>query len=63
MTHPVTIRASATLEAGGRLTARGSFSFNQTDFGMEPVTAGAGTVRVKDALDVKFVLAAHRRTK
>jgi polyisoprenoid-binding protein YceI len=61
-THPVTIRASATLEASGRLTARGTFSFNQTDFGITPVAGGAGTVRVKDALDVQFVLAAHRRT-
>ena len=61
MTRPVTIHAAATIEAGGRMTARGTFSFNQSDFGITPVTGGAGTVRVKDALDVQFVLAAHPR--
>lgn len=59
-TRPMTIRASATFDAGGRLTARGSFSLNQTDFGIQPVAAGGGAVRVKDALDVQFVLIAHR---
>lgn len=60
-TCPMTIRASATLDADGRLTARGSFSLNQTDFGIEPVTAVGGTVRVKDAVDVQFVLTARRQ--
>jgi polyisoprenoid-binding protein YceI len=59
-TRPMTIRAAATLDAGGRLTARGSFSLKQTDFGIQPVTAGAGTVRVKDVLVVRFVLIARR---
>ncbi len=58
-TRPMTIRVSATLDASGRLTARGSFSLNQTDFGIEPVTAGGGTVRVRDAVDVQFVLTAR----
>ncbi len=55
-TRPITIRASATLETGGRLTARGSFVLKQSDFGMVPVTAAGGTIRVKDELDVQFVL-------
>jgi polyisoprenoid-binding protein YceI len=58
-TRPMTVRASAALDAGGRLTARGSFAFKQTDFGMEPVTAAGGAVRVKDELDVTFVLSAR----
>jgi hypothetical protein len=28
----------------------------QTDFGMVPVTAAGGTIRVKDELDIQFVL-------
>jgi len=55
-TRPMTIRASLTLDVGGRITARGSFVLKQTDFGMVPVTAAGGTVRVKDELDIQFVL-------
>ena len=55
-TRPMTIRASVVLDAGGQLTARGSFVLKQTDFGMVPVTAMGGTIRVKDELDVRFVL-------
>ncbi|MCX6538434.1 MAG: YceI family protein [Acidobacteria bacterium] len=55
-TRPMTIRASVTLDAGGRITARGSFVLKQTDFGMVPVTAVGGTIRVKDELDIQFVL-------
>ena len=55
-TRPMSIRASVTLDAGGRITARGSFVLKQTDFGMVPVTAAGGTVRVKDELDIQFVL-------
>jgi polyisoprenoid-binding protein YceI len=55
-TRPMTIRASVVLDAGGQLTARGSFVLKQTDFGMVPVTAMGGTIRVKDELDVQFVL-------
>jgi polyisoprenoid-binding protein YceI len=55
-TRPMSIRASVTLDAGGRITARGSFVLKQTDFGMVPVTAAGGTIRVKDELDIQFVL-------
>jgi polyisoprenoid-binding protein YceI len=57
-TRPMTIRAAVALDAGGRVTARGSFSLKQTEFGMVPVTAVGGTVRVKDELDIQFVLKA-----
>jgi len=56
--RPMTIRASATMDAAGRVTARGSFTLKQTDFGMVPVTAAGGTIRVKDVLDIQFVLKA-----
>ena len=54
--RPMTIRASVALDAAGRVTARGSFVLKQTDFGMVPVSAAGGTVRVKDELDIQFVI-------
>lgn len=56
-TRPMSVRAAVTLDAGG-VTARGNFSLKQTDFGMVPVTAAGGTIRVKDELDIRFVLRA-----
>ncbi len=58
-THPVTVEASAALEPDGRLTAHGSFSFKQSDFGIEPVTAAGGAIRVRDVLDVAFDITAR----
>jgi polyisoprenoid-binding protein YceI len=55
-TRPMTIRANVTLDAGDHFTARGTFKLKQTDFGMVPVTAAGGTIRVKDELDIQFVL-------
>jgi len=43
-----------------RLTASGSFTIDQTDFGIEPVTSAGGTVRVKNALRIEFTLVATR---
>ena len=57
-TRPVRVRADATVDASGRVTAKGTFTLKQTDFGMVPVTAAGGAVRVKDALDIRFVLKA-----
>jgi polyisoprenoid-binding protein YceI len=57
-TRPMTIRASATVDTSGRVTATGAFTLKQTDFGMVPVTAAGGTVRVKDDIDIQFVLKA-----
>ncbi len=59
VTRPLTIHATATL-GPDRLTARGTFVIKQTDFGIKPVTAGGGTVKVKDEVQVEFVLEAHR---
>jgi polyisoprenoid-binding protein YceI len=52
---PVDVRLSA-----NQLTATGSAVVRQTDFGIRPVTAGAGTVRVKDEVTVTFAIAARR---
>jgi polyisoprenoid-binding protein YceI len=57
-TRPMTIRASATVDASGRVTATGAFTLKQTDFGIVPVTAAGGTIRVKDDVDIQFVLKA-----
>ncbi len=48
-TRPVSLRMT---ESGGRYT--GSIKLKQSDFGIEPVTAGGGTVKVKDELRLDF---------
>jgi polyisoprenoid-binding protein YceI len=58
-TRPLTIRANATVDTSGRVTATGTFALKQTDFDMVPVTAAGGTIRVKDELDIQFVLKAR----
>ncbi len=60
VTRPATVRATARLGADGVLTAHGSFSIRQTDFGIQPVTAGGGTVRVRDEVAVVFDLATRQ---
>jgi polyisoprenoid-binding protein YceI len=57
-TRPLTVQAVATLE-NGHLTARGSFRLKQTDFGMVPVTAGGGTIKVQDEVNIQFTLVAR----
>jgi polyisoprenoid-binding protein YceI len=57
-TRPMTICASATIDTSGRVTASGTFTLKQTDFGMVPVTAAGGSVRVKNDIDIQFVLKA-----
>jgi polyisoprenoid-binding protein YceI len=61
VTRPISVHATASL-SGGAVVARGSFAFKQTDFGMEPVTAVGGTVRVKDELSIQFVFRAVRES-
>ncbi|MEI6669543.1 MAG: YceI family protein [Acidobacteriota bacterium] len=56
VTRPMAIRASVTIGVGGRLTARGSFVLKQSEFGIAPVTAAGGTIRVKDELDIQFTI-------
>ena len=58
-TRPVTFRASAAFDAGGLLTVRGSCPLMQSDFGMVPVTAAGGAVRVRNQVDIQFVIRAR----
>jgi polyisoprenoid-binding protein YceI len=57
-TRPTAIRATVSLGPNGHVTARGSFTLRQSDFGMVPVTAAGGTIRVKDELAIQFVIEA-----
>ena len=52
---PVDVRLSA-----DRLTATGTTTLRQTTFGISPVTAVAGTVRVKDEVSIVFTIVARR---
>ncbi len=40
--------------SGGPGNYHGSTKLKQTDFGIEPVSMGGGTVKVKDVLDIEF---------
>ena len=50
---PVTVRLD-----GDRMTATGTATVRQSSFGIRPVTAAAGTVRVKDEVSVTFTIVA-----
>lgn len=58
ITRPVTVPIEVRLSAD-RLTATGKATVRQTLFGIRPVTAGAGTVRVKDEVEVVFMVVAR----
>lgn len=60
VTRTLTIPAHVTLGPDGAVTAQGRFSIRQSDYGIQPVTAAGGTIRVKDDVDVRFVLSARR---
>jgi polyisoprenoid-binding protein YceI len=55
VTLPVRVRLDKT-----RLTAQGEVFIAQTDFGIKPVKAAGGTVRVKDRVKVSFTIVAER---
>jgi polyisoprenoid-binding protein YceI len=52
---PVDVNLSA-----DRLTATGTLAVSQTQFGIKPVSAGLGTVKVKDEVTVSYTFTAHR---
>jgi polyisoprenoid-binding protein YceI len=58
VTRPITVPVDVRL-AGDQLTATAKATVRQTDFGIRPVTAGAGTVKVKDELEVAFRIVAR----
>jgi polyisoprenoid-binding protein YceI len=53
ITRPMSVPVDATLTSNG-LTATGRVTVRQTDFGIRPVAAGAGTVKVKDEVEIVF---------
>ncbi len=53
VTLPLHVRADS-----GQLRAQGELSLLQTDYGITPVKAGGGTVKVKDKLKITFSIAA-----
>ena len=57
VTKPVSIPVAVRLE-GNRMTATAEATVRQSDFGIRPVTAAGGTVRVKDEVDVMFTIVA-----
>jgi polyisoprenoid-binding protein YceI len=59
VTQPLTIPVTVALGTD-RLTAQGKATVRQTSFAIRPVTAGAGTVRVKDEVEVIFSISARR---
>ena len=57
VTKTVIIPVAARLN-GNRMTATGEATVRQSDFGIRPVSAGGGTVRVKDEVEVTFSIVA-----
>jgi polyisoprenoid-binding protein YceI len=57
--HKITIPATVVLK-GDTLRATGTMKMRQTDYGITPFTAVAGTVRVKDEVTLSFDFVATR---
>ncbi len=55
VTKPLTVPVRVGLQKGS-LTAEGTATVKQTEFGIQPVAAAGGTVKVKDELQVSFVV-------
>jgi polyisoprenoid-binding protein YceI len=60
ITRPVSISARVIVN-GNSLRASGEFALRQTDFGIAPITAAAGTIRVKDEVKCTFDIVAHKQ--
>jgi polyisoprenoid-binding protein YceI len=58
-TRPVALSVEVRMSPD-RLTATGKTTVRQTDFGIRPVTAGAGTVRVKDEVELAYSVVARQ---
>jgi|SRR5579862_52035 len=60
ITRPVPVSAKVSLN-GNSLRASGEFALRQSDFQIPPVTAAAGTIRVKDEVKCTFDIVARRQ--
>ena len=58
-TRPVTLHANLEL-AGTQVKASGKCQFKQTEFGIHPVAAGLGTVKVQDQITITFQVMGRR---
>ena len=58
-TRPVTLHANLEL-TGPQVKASGRCQFKQTEFGIRPVTAGLGTVKVQDQITITFEVVARQ---
>jgi len=61
VTRSLNLPVHIELTTNDTLTARGQLRVKQTDYGMTPVTV-AGVVKVKDMIDVDFVIVADARS-
>jgi polyisoprenoid-binding protein YceI len=57
-TQPVSARASV---IGDMLRATGEVSIRQSDYGIQPVSAAGGTIRLKDELKLSFDISASKQ--
>jgi polyisoprenoid-binding protein YceI len=55
-TQPVVIPLTFTSLSDGSYTAKGTYRFKQTTFGIQPIQLGGGTIKVKDELQTEFEL-------
>ena len=60
ITRPVPVSARVSLN-GNNLRASGEFTLRQGDFEIPPITAAAGTIRVKDEVKCTFDILARRQ--
>ena len=60
VTREITVPVTVTLE-GRALTATGQATLRQDQFGMKPVSAGGGTVKVANAIRIDFKIVAEQR--
>lgn len=60
ITRPVPVSSRVSRD-GNSLRASGEFTLRQSDFQIPPVTAAAGTIRVKDEIKCTFDILAHRQ--
>ena len=60
VTRSQPVAARVTLK-GNRLRTTGEFSMCQSDYGIRPVSAAGGTVKLKDELKLSFDISARKR--
>jgi polyisoprenoid-binding protein YceI len=59
VTKEIPIQAQVVM-SGNNLRASGEFSLDQTAYGIKPVTAAGGTIKVKDEVKLSFNIVAHQ---